>query len=653
MRALMTALLVAPVLMAAGPMTDEEAAAAFGAREEMTDLELSPSGDKVLFLGPDRDRGTAAVVVPLSTLQPRTALSSSGTPDKLRSCDFVGDARLVCRADIYAEVSGLGLSTNRLVAVDTDGKNAKTLGQSESIYDRGLRQYDGDVLDLIPGDDRSVLIQRSYVPEARAGTNLARKDEGLGVDRVDTVTLRSQRVERPLRNASSFLTDGQGRVRVVELMQTGAAGRLGSRLTYQYHPRGSDGWRDLGSYDMSSREGLLPLAVDDELDAAYVLKPLNGRRALYRVKLDGSMAEELVLANVRVDVDGVVRSGNGRRVIGATFAEDKRRTVYFDPASKALVETLSRALPQLPLIDITGSNEAGDKLIVHAMSDTDPGRYYLYDTAATSLTELGLVRPPLEDVALSKVAPVAYPAADGTAIPGYLTLPPGVASAAGLPGIVLPHGGPGARDEWTFDWLAQFLANRGYAVLQPNYRGSAGYGEGWFQTNGFQSWETAIGDVTAGGRWLVGQGVPADKLAILGWSYGGYAALQSAAVSPDTYTAVVAIAPVTDLQDLKDEARDFTSAALVADFIGSGPHVVAGSPLQQVARITAPVLLVHGDHDLNVNVNHSRRMDAALRKAGRPAEYLEFAGLEHSLEDSAARAQMLLAISRFLDAKLK
>lgn len=652
MRRFMAAMLAAPVLMA-GSLTDEQAAKAFGAREEMVDLELSPSGDTVLFLGPTGDRGTSAVVVPLATMTPRSAMTSSGTPDTLRSCDFVGDTRLVCRAAIYAELDGTGLMTTRLFAVDTDGRNAKTLGQSESIYDRSLRQFDGDVLDLIPGEGRSVLIQRAYVPEARAGTNLARKDDGLGVDRVDTVTLRSQRVERPLRNAADFMTDGRGEVRLVQLSTPGSAGRLGSRVVFQYHPKGSDGWRDLGEYDLNTRDGINPLAVDADLDAAYVLKRLNGRQALYRIKLDGSMVEELVYANDQVDVDGIVRSGNGRRVIGATFAEDKRQAVYFDAESDALVKSLTNSLKTLPLIDIVGSDESGTKSIVHAMSDTDPGRYYLHDKGARTLTELGLVRPPLENVALSKVSPIAYPAADGTSIPGYLTLPPGVENARGLPGVLLPHGGPAARDEWTFDWLAQFLANCGYAVLQPNYRGSAGYGEGWFEKNGFQSWETAIGDITAGSRWLVSQGVSADKLVIVGWSYGGYAALQSAAVSPGTYKAVVAIAPVTDLQHLKDEARGFTNSALVADFIGSGPHVQAGSPLRNVGRIAAPVLLVHGDHDLNVNVNHSRRMNAALEAAGKSSEYLEFAGLEHSLEDSGARTKMLLAISRFLDARLK
>ncbi|MBV9882573.1 MAG: alpha/beta fold hydrolase, partial [Sphingomonadaceae bacterium] len=170
-----------------------------------------------------------------------------------------------------------------------------------------------------------------------------------------------------------------------------------------------------------------------------------------------------------------------------------------------------------------------------------------------------------------------------------------------------------------------------------------------FVENGFRSWKTAIGDVAAAGRWLVREKIadPA-KLAIVGWSYGGYAALQAAATEPGLFKAVVAIAPVTDLQQLKDDARYYTNAANVADEIGTGPHVAEGSPLRRAAEINAPVLLFHGDRDLNVNVIHSRRMDEALRGAGKSSELTIFPGLEHDLADSDVRTRMLTRIGAFL-----
>jgi dipeptidyl aminopeptidase/acylaminoacyl peptidase len=336
-----------------------------------------------------------------------------------------------------------------------------------------------------------------------------------------------------------------------------------------------------------------------------------------------------------------------------TFSEEARHAIYFDPEYKKLAADLSRAIPNLPLVDFVGASADGSKLLIFAGSDTDPGRYYVYDKAKRALNEIILARPALEGAPLASVKAITYPAADGTQIPAYLTLPPGKESARGLPAVVMPHGGPEARDEWGFDWLAQFLAYKGYAVLQPNYRGSAGYGEEWLARNGFQSWRTSIGDVTAGAKWLANQGIAAaDKLAIVGWSYGGYAALQSDVTEPGLFKAVVAIAPVTDLNLTKEQSRYFTNFRLVSEYIGSGPHVREGSPLQNASRISAPVLLVHGDRDLNVAVRQSKEMHQALRAAGKKSDYVEFPGLEHSLTDSQARARMLDKIASFLSASI-
>jgi dipeptidyl aminopeptidase/acylaminoacyl peptidase len=258
-------------------------------------------------------------------------------------------------------------------------------------------------------------------------------------------------------------------------------------------------------------------------------------------------------------------------------------------------------------------------------------------------------RPELEGRTLASVKSVTISAPDGTSIPAYLTLPPGK-DEKNLPTVILPHGGPSARDYWGFDWLSQFLAARGYAVLQPEYRGSAGFGDSWLNENGFKNWRTSIGDITASAKWLAAQGIADPKrTAILGWSYGGYAALQSAVTEPNLYKAVVAVAPVTDLAMLKQDAHDFTDRNLVQQEIGDGPHIVEGSPLRHASDIRAPVLLAHGDLDSNVRITQSLKMEAALKGAGRSVKLLTFKGLDHQLDDSDARAQMLLSIGEFLD----
>ena len=416
-------------------------------------------------------------------------------------------------------------------APDRDGRGwfeAELLGQPNSFYDEVIRQYDGDVLDWGKRTDGELLMAREYVPEAgKIGTNIVRKKRGLGVDRVDSRSAHASPVEAPKDLASGFISDGRGSVRIMRVDETKATGELTGRIKYFYRDQGSHDWKTLVEY-ADWQEQMRPLAIDADINSLYALKKKDGRYALYTIKLDGSGAETLVAANPSVDIDDVVRVGDGLKVIGYTYADESRHAVYFDPEFKALAASLSKALPNLPLVDFVDASADGRKLLIFAGSDIDPGRYYLFDRDAKSLNEAMLERPDLEGRKLAEVKPITITGSDGVQIPAYLTLPPGK-DAKGLPAVILPHGGPSARDEWGFAWLPQFLAARGYAVLQPEYRGSAGYGDTWKNVNGFKNWRTSMGDIAASTRWLAGQGIADSKrTAIVGWSYGGYAALMEA-----------------------------------------------------------------------------------------------------------------------------
>jgi dipeptidyl aminopeptidase/acylaminoacyl peptidase len=535
-----------------------------------------------------------------------------------------------------------------MIALDINGKNVKQLGQRSSSNDWGIRQYDGSIIDWLPGDGNSVLMTRNYLPEAgRTGdSNISRTKAGNGVVRLDVTTLKASNVEPPRRNVSQYMSDGQGQVRLIGMSELSGEVMLTGRTKYNYRTVGSREWRDLVDFQ---EDEFQPLAIDATSDSLYALRKRDGRFNLVRIKLDGTLAETVVANNPKVDIDDVVRIGDGQRIIGYTYADDIRHTVYFDPEYKALSAALGKALPNLPSVTFINASNDGNKILLFAGGDNDAGRYFLFNKTTKSLGEILPARSGLAGRTLANVKPVSYPAADGTMVPAYLTLPPGKA-AKGLPAVVLPHGGPSSRDEWGFDWLAQFLAARGYAVIQPNYRGSSGFGDQWLAENGFKGWRTSIGDVSSAARYLTKEGIadPA-KLAILGWSYGGYAALQSAATEPSLYKAVVAIAPVTDLGKLKDDSAGFTSRRLVEKFVGSGAHVAEGSPLRRASAITAPVLLVHGDLDINVGFAQSQKMDAALRSAGKSSEFLSFTGLDHQLEDSEARALMLAKVGALLE----
>lgn len=646
------------VLFACAPAPGEEpspfdAAAAFGARPSASGMTLSPDGKSVAYRRPIEGQGSALFTVSLADSKSKPSLAVNGKPERLGHCSWVANDRLACH--IYANLKdptyGI-MSFSRLVAVNADGTNVRLLSKADTGHSYGVSGYGGGIIDPLPSEDGAVLMARPYVPEVRQGSRFGSEAQGIGVDRIDTRTLDVRHIEPPRPDASEYISDGRGAVRIIgveQLVGASTTTQANGVTDYLYRTPGSHDWHKMGEYNSLERTGFNPHAIDAERNVVYGFKKTDGRMALYTVSLDGTLTEQLVYANPDVDVDELVTIGRQERVVGVSYATDKRHVVYFDPEIKQLLAALSKAIPQQPLLEVVDSSLDGNTLLIFAGSDSDPGVYYLFDKKARRLETFLVARAELEGVKLASVKSISYPAGDGVMVPAYLTLPPGVTSAKGLPAIVLPHGGPSARDEWGFDWLSQFYASRGFVVLQPEFRGSLGYGDAWFRQNGFKSWKVAIGDVLAAGHWLIDQGI-ADprKLGILGWSYGGYAALQSAVVEPSLFKAVVAIAPVTDLAAAKEEWRRWSGYYYVSQMIGDGPHVREGSPLQNAEKIKAPVLLFHAAMDRNVSIEESKSLAERMKALGEKCELVTWNDLDHYLDDSSARALMLRKSEAFL-----
>jgi dipeptidyl aminopeptidase/acylaminoacyl peptidase len=624
-----------------------DAAAAFGARPSVTGLSLSPDGKSVAYIAPAEGQGSVLYTLRLEKgASARVALVAKGKPDRLESCDWVSNQRLICM--VYGIIKDLELLPfSRMIGVNADGSNVKLLSTERNLYSRGYQLGSGGVIDWLPEEDGIALLARIHLPDDHTGSRIGSANSGLGVDRLDTKSLVSRTVEPPRNEAVSYITDGWGTVRIMGSVKRDSD--IQNAVTnYFYRLPSSSEWRMLGEYNHLDRSGFVPEAVDHDRNVAYGFMKKDGRFAVYSISLDESPHAELIYSRTDVDVHQLIRIGRRQRVVGVSYATDYRHNVYFDPDIQKLSVSLSKALPGHPEVWIIDASIDENKLLVWAGSDQDPGVYYLFDRKSHELQTFLVVRGELEGVKLAVVKPVTYPAADGTLVPGYLTLPPGREDAKGLPAIVMPHGGPDTRDWWGFNWLAQFYASRGFAVLQPNFRGSSGYGDSWFQQNGFKSWRTAIGDVLDAGRWLVTQGIDPAKLAIVGWSYGGYAALQSAATDPTVFKAVVAVAPVTDLNVLKQEHFHWSDFELVSNYVGYGPHLLEGSPAENAAKIKVPVLLFHGAFDRNVGIAQSKLMATRLAAAGVPCELVTWDDLDHQLEDSAARTEMLRKSDAFL-----
>lgn len=618
-----------PASTGAAPPDVKTLAADFGARPNAESPSLSPDGKHLVYIAPGDGPLTMAVVMDLANGNTKIVTYADGKPLRLSDCGWSAADRLVCTLYGISKADGDRVSWTRLVAVNADGTHSLALGNKQAPYGM-LNRFDGYVLDWMSGTDGKVLLVR-----------------GGGAEVVDTRTDKGEPVKPAVGGG---ITDGSGTVRITEVDDIHNDAMTGE-VYYRYRLVDSDHWKSFSKTN-SDGDGLMPVAVDGTRNVAYALQKLDGREALYTVALDGSMKTDLVYANPKVDVEGVETIGRHDRVIGLRYVTDRQQIVYFDPVYEKLAADLAKALPKLPDIQFVSASTDERKLLVFARSDVDPGHYYLLNRDSHSLTEVLALRPQLAGLTLAKQRSVSFQAADGTQIPGYLSLPPN-SDGRNLPAIVMPHGGPASRDIWGFDWLVQFFVERGYAVLQPEFRGSTGYGDAFLANNGFRSWRTAIGDVTAAGHWLVAQGIAdPQRLGIFGWSYGGYAALQSNVLDPHLFKAVVAVAPVTDLYRMKREAQDFVNHRLVEKFVGSGIETERGSPDHNADAFEAPVLMLHGDQDINVSVAESQAMDRALKKAGKRSQLVVYPGLDHQLEDSAARTDLLEKTDAFFRANL-
>lgn len=656
MMKLKTLLLVGAVMTMAAPAASHangavDHAMRFGALESIHDISLSPDGQRLALIENVENRRRRLLVVETREgAIPKAILKSDGGEQgDLGWCGWVTNKRLACQTYARTNILGELMGASIMFALDADGDNLRTLSNRRNSRSQYIDLRGGSVVDWSSDDKGALLMTRSYVPEEQTGSRVGSRAEGLGVDRVDTMSGQGRRVVAPNVDAVGYISDGHGDVRIMATQGfSDSTGQFDPEIRYLYRPKEGGRWSALTRYHSVTEEGFLPYTVDAATGKAWGFQKIDGRDAVVAMALDGSGSTETIYAHPEVDVDDIIRIGRNRRIVGVSFATDKRQAVMTDAAIAKMTGALSKALDGR-MVRVVDASADESRYLVWAGSDTDPGQYYLFTPAAGKLRPLIGARDVLASLTLSPVTPIQYPAADGTMIPGYLTLPPGRSDAKGLPAIVMPHGGPSSRDEWGFDWLAQYFAQTGYAVLQPNFRGSSGYGDQWYQNNGFQSWRTAIGDVTDGGRWLVStHGANAAKLSIIGWSYGGYAALQSGVIAPDLFKAIVAIAPVTDLAQLKEDAASEGRARIDARFIGSGPHVREGSPAQNADAIKAPVLMFHGSHDQNVSIGQARLMRRVLEGKGKKVELVEYPELAHSLEASEARADMLRRISAFL-----
>lgn len=544
---------------------------------------------------------------------------------------WVNDEWLVMRLGTALDVNGLDFYVRRVVSI-----NAAT-GKMIPI----ARNAGGESANIIwianDGSPRiEMTIQKSiYINEP---------DFWPEVSMIDVTNGRAQLVVPPRANFMNWVADPAGVVR----MGLGYDDqKRTSRLLYR--PDGSSSFRLIDRADARKKESLtMPILLAGGAGAVTVADP-NGFDALHDIDLKTLSVGRQIYGADGYDIDSVWLSSDGARVTGVAYTSDRPRMHWLDPALADVQAQFDKAVGPDRIASIVSLSRDQSKMLVWVGDASQPGSYYYYDAnAGGSMTRIGFVNSAIK-APLSPVSTYRYKARDGLSVEAILTLPRG-REAKKLPLILMPHGGPGARDSARYDWWAQFLADRGYAVVQPNYRGSTGYGDA-FRDAGDGEWglkmqddlNDAVSDLAAKGM------IDPARVCIAGASYGGYAAMRGAQRDGDKFRCAISYAGVSDLPDIMNYDSGFLNGNSARDYWKrSAANIKDVSPINHAGSFSAPILIMHGKKDKRVPVSQSRRMADRLKAAGKSVEYVEQPLGDHYFSRQADRQQFLEAIEAFL-----
>lgn len=525
------------------------------------------------------------------------------------------------------------------------------------IYQTRLMIYDSKTGKAEPAFSRQALKRLSYDPPRQTSIiDMLPEDEdgfliemygalngGVDVYRYDLNKKKLKMVKRHLKNVRSWTTDQQHNIRLGYHYEDGE-----SSIIHRWSE--DEDWKTLWSWGTFSDDEMMPLGFDLDPEILYVRAYHDGRKAIFKVNLkDPDLKKELVVSHPKYDLSGgLVYSRKTGEVLGISSGSGAGTVIWSDE-HRMIMKAMDNALPDTKTI-VFGFTKDEQRFLVYSHSDTHAGDYYLVDRESGSIELVAERYASLAPEYMANTRKLSYKARDGLEIEGYLTLPKDRKDGERVPAIVFPHGGPIVFDDGEFNYWTQFFANRGYAVLQMNFRGSHGYGYD-FMKRGLSAWGKEMqDDVADGALWMVEQGyADKDKICIVGGSYGGYAALMGAAKTPDLYKCAVSFAGVTDLPQLvKDQRMGFANSVLEQQIGSDFKDLKERSPSYKADQISSPVLIMHGIEDRVVPINQARRMSDAMKKAGKEFEYYEFEGGNHNLSYDINR----IAAFEYMDAFL-
>lgn len=589
---------------------------------EKAGFSMSRNGEYIGYLAPWKNRMNIFVQKVGSTE------ATQVTMDTIRDVGgffWKGD-RILYSRDINGDENYIVFSASM------DGKDVKALTPEKGVVAGIL-----DDLDQVPGMEQNVMVQMND-RDARVF------DPYL----INIVTgERKAMYDNSKDNYESWITDHNGVIR----MATKTDG-VNTTIFYRadekqpFTPYMTTGFKDTWSPQM--------FTFDNK--NLYVNHNLNGRdkTAIVEWDLEGKKEIKLIAENADYDMGSVSYSKKRKVLTMATWTGAKSERMFLD---KQTEDRYAKLAPKFEGREywFYGADTSETKFLVWAGNDRDPGTYYTYDSATDELKELARPRPWIDPAQMAAMEPISYTSRDGLTIHGYLTLPVG-REAKNLPLVVNPHGGPWARDEWGFNPEVQLLANRGYAVLQMNFRGSTGYGRKHWEAS-FKQWgKNMQNDITDGVEWLVKSGkVDPKRVAIYGASYGGYATLAGITYTPDLYAAAVDYVGVSDLFTFQRSIPPYWAPfksmmyEMVGDPVKDSLLLDEASPARHADKIKTPLFIAQGANDPRVVKAESDQMVEALKKHGVEVEYMVKDNEGHGFQNEENRFDFYSAMEKFLD----
>lgn len=633
MRCLATLLTVSVLL--AGESGAAPSAEAFGKLPTVYDAAISPNAEQIaVIVNIGGSYGVRVMSIGAKEEELRAVLLGEGVkPQWIR---WANNERVLVGLWQSEKYRGTPITTSFIYTLDASGMDGKILVRNRDI----LRQDNADVVDFLDDDPEHILM--SFSDE-----NQFIKD----IQRVNVETGRYRRVKRGLAGIEFWHTDRRGEPRVGQGRDASASN--GPSWNLIIRDAADDNWRRADEY---------PGLVEDVRIFGFTADPdelLIGDRAgkdtlgIYVYDLAEKRVTRQLFHNDTYDARGLVTSADGT-VIGATFVADTTETELFDEYDTVLNRVGQRFTGYT--VDYIDHSLHGHLMLIKVSNAYDPGALAVVDVRTDEVSMLAAYREDLPSDEMGMVSSITYPARDGFGIPAYLTLPPSITTSAEidkLPFVILPHGGPYARTAKRFDYFAQFFASRGFAVLQMNFRGSAGYGKA-FEDAGRKNWIQMQEDVEDGTRWLIEEAIAdPERICIVGWSYGGYAALMGAIKNPELYACAISMAGVTDLQDMVSDLKKYRFGAQSArNFLLQGfenkQTLVENSPVKRAREFTVPLFLAHGEADERVHFDQFKRMKSALKKSPAKVTYMEFDDEDHFLSNQENRQRFFRGLEEFL-----